>query len=82
MTVGTGKSETGAHIAYTFAMANRQLESPKKCVVYCGPSNKSVDVVLGKMPYTTQYSQLALLLCFIDGCRQIKQTHDQWPWTG
>lgn len=45
--VGTGKSETGAHIAYTFAMANRQL-SPRKCVLYCGPSNKSVDVVLGR----------------------------------
>ena len=48
MYVGTGKSETGAHIAYTFAMANRQL-SPQKCVLYCGPSNKSVDVVLGKI---------------------------------
>ena len=46
---GTGKSETGAHIAYTFAMANRQL-SPPMCVLYCGPSNKSVDVVLGKLP--------------------------------
>ena len=45
--IGTGKSETGAHIVYTFAMANRQL-SPRKCVLYCGPSNKSVDVVLGK----------------------------------
>ena len=45
---GTGKSETGAHIAYTFAMANRHL-SPRKCVLYCGPSNKSVDVVLGEI---------------------------------
>ena len=47
MCIGTGKSETGAHIAYTFAMANKQF-SPRKCVLYCGPSNKSVDVVLGK----------------------------------
>jgi hypothetical protein len=47
--LGTGKSETGAHIAFTFAMANRQIESPKKCVLYCGPSNKSVDVVLGEI---------------------------------
>ena len=45
---GTGKSETGAHIAYTFAMANKNM-SPSKCVLYCGPSNKSVDVVLGKL---------------------------------
>ena len=47
--IGTGKSELGAHIAYTFAMANKQL-SPSKCVLYCGPSNKSVDVVLGEIP--------------------------------
>ena len=47
--LGTGKSETGAHIAVTFAMTNRQLRSPQKCVLYCGPSNKSVDVVLGKL---------------------------------
>ena len=49
--IGTGKSETGVHIAYTFAMANRQL-SPRRCVLYCGPSNKSVDVVLGIMYYS------------------------------
>ncbi len=44
---GTGKSETGAHIAYVFAMLNRTLPN-RKCVLYCGPSNKAVDVVLGK----------------------------------
>ena len=66
---GTGKSITGAHIAYAFALLNRakchsQVEAdetveqtgvhdpsglpPLKCVLYCGPSNASVDVVLGK----------------------------------
>ncbi len=44
--LGTGKSETGAHIAYVFAMLNRSLQG-RRCVLYCGPSNKSVDVVLG-----------------------------------
>ena len=44
---GTGKSETGAHIAYVFAMLNRTL-SGEKCVLYCGPSNKAVDVVLSE----------------------------------
>lgn len=44
---GTGKSETGAHLAYVFAMTNRQQKADK-CVLYCGPSNKAVDVVLGK----------------------------------
>ena len=46
--VGTGKSETGAHIAYLFTMLNR-LNSAHQCVFYCGPSNKSVDVVLSKI---------------------------------
>ena len=41
---GSGKSETGAHIAYIFAMA---LEG-NQCVVYCAPSNKAVDVVHGE----------------------------------
>ena len=40
---GTGKSETGAHIAYAMAVSN----PADKCVLYCGPTNKSVDVVLG-----------------------------------
>ena len=44
---GTGKSETGAHISYVFAMLNRTLEGGK-CVLYCGPSNKAVDVVLSE----------------------------------
>ena len=46
-TLGTGKSETGAHIAYTLAMSNRmrQLDG---CVLYCAPTNKAVDVVLSK----------------------------------
>lgn len=52
---GTGKSVTGAHLAYGFIVANNPYlecvplkNSEKiKCVMYCGPSNKSVDVVLG-----------------------------------
>uniref|UniRef100_A0A1X7UNX9 RNB domain-containing protein n=1 Tax=Amphimedon queenslandica TaxID=400682 RepID=A0A1X7UNX9_AMPQE len=45
---GTGKSETGAHLAYVFAITNEKMSeevSKKKSVLYCGPSNKSVDVV-------------------------------------
>ena len=45
--LGTGKSVTGARIAYVFAQDNKSL-STHKCVLYCGPSNKSVDVVFGK----------------------------------
>ncbi len=49
MHAGTGKSETGAHLAYVFARHNKVLNRSQvnyKCVLYCGPSNKSVDVVL------------------------------------
>ena len=42
---GTGKSETGAHIAYIFA----QLLEDHQCVVYCAPSNKAVDVAHGEL---------------------------------
>ena len=66
---GTGKSITGAHIAYAYALLNRERKRsqaeadeaveqagmmhdpsglpPLECVLYCGPSNASVDVVLG-----------------------------------
>ena len=53
--IGTGKSITGAHLAYAFIVANNpdlkfvpsNNDEKIKCVMYCGPSNKSVDVVLG-----------------------------------
>jgi len=58
--LGTGKTITGVHIAYWFAEINRlntprerrtqTEEIPEKAppqVLYCGPSNKSVDVVAG-----------------------------------
>ena len=57
--VGTGKSVTGAHIAYAFAMMNRQKRKKPSssvkegrpllsCVLYCGPSNVAVDVIVSK----------------------------------
>jgi superfamily I DNA and/or RNA helicase/exoribonuclease R len=45
---GTGKSETGAHLAYAFVKYNH-IFGNQKCVLYCGPSNKSVNVVLEKL---------------------------------
>lgn len=50
ISVGTGKSVTGAHLAFIFAKLNsRQRHGGKgMCVVYCGPSNKAVDVVHGQ----------------------------------
>ena len=50
---GTGKSVTGAHIAYALAMRLCKEQPPKTdekmCVMYCGPSQQSVNVVLGKL---------------------------------
>lgn len=54
---GTGKSVTGAHIAYALAMklrkevenAQRKTEDLNSCVMYCGPSQQSVNVVLGEL---------------------------------
>ena len=53
LAIGTGKSETGAHLAYIFSITNKKIseEDPTsffKSVLYCGPSNKSVDVVHSK----------------------------------
>ncbi|XP_025971845.2 3'-5' exoribonuclease HELZ2 [Dromaius novaehollandiae] len=55
---GTGKTVVGTHIVYWFHKLNQEIiekEQPQsldegegkanKCILYCGPSNKSVDVV-------------------------------------
>ena len=47
---GTGKTVTGAYLVYFFSQHNQQLpdtgdRSPQ--ILYCGPSNKSVDVITG-----------------------------------
>ncbi|CAH1244538.1 HELZ2 [Branchiostoma lanceolatum] len=41
---GTGKTVTGAHLAYKMAKRNLKYQNGN-VVMYCGPSNKSVDVV-------------------------------------
>uniref|UniRef100_A0ABM0MGU2 Helicase with zinc finger domain 2-like n=1 Tax=Saccoglossus kowalevskii TaxID=10224 RepID=A0ABM0MGU2_SACKO len=42
---GTGKTVTGVHITYWFNHLNKQMSGAKKQLLYCGPSNKSIDVV-------------------------------------
>lgn len=56
---GTGKTVVGFHIVFWFYKLNEELEPawsspcPEKqrgpCILYCGPSNKSVDVVAGAL---------------------------------
>ncbi len=51
---GTGKTVTGAQLALMFSLANQTVPASKSNnwvapqLIYCGPSNKSVDVVVGK----------------------------------
>ena len=62
---GTGKTVTGAHLAYLLTKKLRKerlhsaqsklsssssvvVEDLKPCVMYCGPSNHAVNVVLSK----------------------------------
>lgn len=54
---GTGKTIVGAYIVHHFIVHNSQNQrrvvdpndkDKKSVVLYCGPSNKSVDVVAGK----------------------------------
>lgn len=55
--IGTGKTVVGAYIVYWFSQLNSKKpqnlkelkdQEKKEVILYCGPSNKSVDVVAGK----------------------------------
>ncbi|KAI4884904.1 hypothetical protein NFI96_031682, partial [Prochilodus magdalenae] len=55
---GTGKTVVGVHIVYWFFQENQKHpnlqkvkneDTRKRCILYCGPSNKSVDVVAGQL---------------------------------
>lgn len=57
--LGTGKTVVGVYIVYCFFELNsknpRKVDDPKdenkkQVILYCGPSNKSVDVVAGRLP--------------------------------
>ncbi|XP_076803605.1 3'-5' exoribonuclease HELZ2-like isoform X1 [Clavelina lepadiformis] len=59
---GTGKSLMGAYLAYYYVQARLNLlkdETRKRAkVLYCGPSNKSVDVVAG---YLKNFTDLRIV---------------------
>uniref|UniRef100_A0A674BJF1 Helicase with zinc finger 2 n=1 Tax=Salmo trutta TaxID=8032 RepID=A0A674BJF1_SALTR len=57
---GTGKTVVGVHLVYWFFLQNQKDpnhlrpkaaggSSKRRCILYCGPSNKSVDVVAGQL---------------------------------
>ena len=107
LNVGTGKSVTGAHLAFALAVklkserasisnndarpssaASRrgvQIEARRPCVMYCGPSNQAVNVVLGEYciyscirhtdrTYTSSMSSLVPLNAWVGG--KHNQCHD------
>ena len=89
LNVGTGKSVTGAHLAFALAVklkserasisnndarpssaASRrgiQIKARRPCVMYCGPSNQAVNVVLGECSSFT-YSNTMSSLVPLDAC--------------
>ena len=60
---------TGAHIAYVLAKLNKKMFKEHRCVLYCGPSNKSVDVVFGKAVCFIFISGMIIMSLF--HCRKI-----------
>lgn len=62
---GTGKTYTGIKLVYLFMEINKQLRQnggEHKQVVFCGPSNKSVDLVARRFysPYIENHNILIL----------------------
>ena len=53
LSIGTGKTLIGVQIAYWLAKRNagQPRHEKKKQVLFCGPSNCSVDVVAGMTEY-------------------------------
>uniref|UniRef100_A0A674BIW7 Helicase with zinc finger 2 n=1 Tax=Salmo trutta TaxID=8032 RepID=A0A674BIW7_SALTR len=60
ITTCTGKTVVGVHLVYWFFLQNQKDpnhlrpkaaggSSKRRCILYCGPSNKSVDVVAGQL---------------------------------
>ena len=49
---GTGKTVTGAYLVYFFTEQNKLLpnrsDDKRPQILYCGPSNKAVDVITGQ----------------------------------
>jgi superfamily I DNA and/or RNA helicase/exoribonuclease R len=63
---GTGKSVVGAHLVYIFSkLINKSTD---KCVLYCCPSNKAVDVVHKKL----KDLNAKLTKCSLDGLKILR----------
>ncbi|XP_071943705.1 3'-5' exoribonuclease HELZ2-like [Antedon mediterranea] len=73
----TGKSVTGAQLAYYFSEMNTQIPPTGKGqpqVLYCGPSNKSVDVVAG---YLKKFPGLSIVRVYSE---TIEKKDFPLPW--
>lgn len=65
--VGTGKTLTGVALIKYFCIVNQRFLEMNKdnnhYVVYCGPSNKSVDLVTGKLFTEGKQSKKYIYIC-------------------
>lgn len=55
---GTGKSVIGARVAYVLTKVNHIVNisnATHKCVLYCGPSDKSVDNVFSEFFFSIHF---------------------------
>lgn len=73
---GTGKTVVGIHIVYQFFNKNKEFlaascepscapQQKKPAILYCGPSNKSVDIVAGKFAFGDLHQYRKTLARFI-----------------
>lgn len=67
--IGTGKTFIGAQIAYWFTEQNRRnspenVSSVRRQVLFCGPSNCSVNVVASKSSTLCYYTVLTKAIAF------------------
>lgn len=62
---GTGKTYTGTKLVYIFNEINKRMQTEghdKKQLVFCGPNNKSVDLVASKFFFLHKISGKSHLL--------------------
>lgn len=61
--VGTGKTLTAIKLVYWYVQINRKsaVGESRGQVLYCGPSNSSVDVAASTLHYSTQSNVLDCL---------------------
>lgn len=75
---GTGKTYTGTKLVYIFNEINKRMQTEghdKKQLVFCGPNNKSVDLVASKFFFYIRY-QVRVINLICDRLHKLKFDQD------